>query len=228
MRKTAPLVELDWPKQYRIVPSRYPPIAFFENLVDSDLMEEAFFIESLTNDRLRDQAGDIQMVPPEDRVSGPGSTPVMAAFTHIGKASRFTDGSYGVYYCSRTVETAIRETAFHLGRFLGYTNEPPGNHDMRTYVGKVCKALHDVRGPAYRHLHHPDDYTAPQTLGAELRAAGSWGVVYHSVRHHGGQCIAAFRPRTVSLPVQGPHLQYQWDGRRIAEVYEIRGPVLRL
>ena len=47
-------------------------------------MEELFYIEGLINDRLRDEAGDITLVDAGDRISGPGSSPVMAAFTHIG------------------------------------------------------------------------------------------------------------------------------------------------
>ncbi len=73
-------------------------------------MDELFYIEGLTNDRLRDQAGDIALVAPVDRICGPGSSPVMAAFTHVGLASRFTDGTFGVYYAGESLETAIAET----------------------------------------------------------------------------------------------------------------------
>lgn len=59
-------IELDWEHQYCIIPSRYPPVNFFENLVDTDLMDETFYIESLTNNRLRQQAGEISLVPTED------------------------------------------------------------------------------------------------------------------------------------------------------------------
>src|SRR5690349_11222276 len=86
--------------QIRIIPSVYPSINFFEDLVDASEMETLWEIESLTNERIRQEVGDLFLVPPEDRVSGPGSSVVMAAFTHIGKPSRFTDGSYGVYYAS--------------------------------------------------------------------------------------------------------------------------------
>jgi hypothetical protein len=34
----------------------------------------AYQIEAMTNDRLREEVGDISLVPPEDRVSGPGSS----------------------------------------------------------------------------------------------------------------------------------------------------------
>jgi hypothetical protein len=74
--------------------------------VDPDLMDELFYLEGLTSERLRDEVGAIALVDREDRVCGPGSTPVMAAFTHIGVASRFSDGSFGVYYAAKTLHTA--------------------------------------------------------------------------------------------------------------------------
>jgi hypothetical protein len=215
-----PLAALDWEHQYRIVCSEFPPINFFETLVEPELMEELFYIEGLTNDRLRDEAGDIALIDPEDRISGPGSSPVMAAFTHIGAESRFSDGSFGVYYGARSMITAIEETKFHRARFLACTAEDPGEIDMRVYVGEVAKPLHDVRGADHAHLHDPDDWRLSQAFGSEMRAARSWGIVYRSVRDPGGECIAALRPPAVTIPRQGPHLSYVWDGNGIVRVYE--------
>ena len=215
-----PLSDLPWKHQYRIVSSELPPINFFETLVEPELMEELFYIEGLTNDRLRDEAGDIALVDAEDRVSGLGSSPVMAAFTHVGVESRFSDGSYGVYYAAKSLKTAIEETKFHRARFLAYTQEDAGEIDMRVYVGEVAKPLHDVRGVEYGHLHDPEDWRPSQAFGLEMRVGWSWGIVYRSVRDPGGECIAALRPPAVTIPRQGPHLSYVWDGARIVRVYK--------
>jgi len=216
-----PVTELDWPHQYRIIPSEYPPINFFEQLVDPELMDELYFIESLTNDRLRDEAGDIALVPAEDRITGPGASPVMAAFTHASPncPSRFSDGSHGVYYASKTLDTAIEETKYHRARFLAYTNEDAGEVSMRVYMGNVIKPMHDVRGDGYEQLHNPDDWTASQAFGQAMKTINSWGIVYRSVRDAGGECIAALRPPAVSMPKQGAHLSYVWDGVGITDVY---------
>jgi hypothetical protein len=216
------LSRVRWQSQYRVIPSEFPPINFFEDLVDPALMDAAFEVEAMTNDRLREETGEIGLVRPEDRVSGPGSSVVMAAFTHIGRPTRFSDGRFGVYYAARTLETAVRETVFHRERFMRYTAEPPADLDMRAYVGRVRKSLVDIRGPDYAHLHDPDvsHYPVSQAFGAEVRAAGQWGIVYNSVRHPGGHCIAALRPPAVSIPRQGPQLLYRWDGERIRAVYE--------
>lgn len=213
-------VTLRWRRIYRTVPSKHPPVNFFEKIVKPSQMEMAWYIEGLTNDRLRDAAGDVKLVTEQDRVSGAGASIVMAAFTHIGRPSRFGDGSFGIYYAAHDLETSIRETAYHRGRFLAATSEAPGEVDMRAYIGKVVKPMLDVRGTAYKELHDPDDYSRSQPFGKACREQGAWGIVYRSVRHEGGECIAALRPPAVSAPVPGPALAYVWDGERITSVYE--------
>ena len=214
-------INLDWENQFRIIPSKFPPINFFEELADPALMEEVAYIESLTNDRLRDDIGEIVLVAKDDRVSGPGSSPVMAAFTHIGRKSRFTDGTFGIYYAAKSMQTAIKESSHHRAKFLSSTNEEACEIDMRVYVGEVVKEVHDVRDiAAYDDLHNPDDYSKSQAFGLEIRKVNSWGIVYQSVRDPDGQCVAILRPPAVSFPRQGKHLAYVWDGVGICDVYE--------
>lgn len=216
------LVNLDHQKQFRIIPSVFPAINFFEELVDPQEMEILWEIESMTNERIRQEVGDIFLVAPEDRVSGRGSSVVMAAFTHIGRPSRFSDGSFGVYYAAFSRETAIRETVYHRERFLRATKEAAGEITMRVYEGQVIKNLHDIRATKFKKLHHPESYTDSQLFGKKLRATHSWGVVYHSVRHQGGECIAALRPTGISLPKETAHLRYVWNGDRIVDVLDAK------
>jgi hypothetical protein len=60
-----------------------------------------------------------------------------------------------------------------------------------------------------------EGYEAGQALGAQLRASGSEGVLYPSVRRPGGECVALFWPDLARDPVQGRHLDYHWDGKRV-------------
>ena len=125
------------------MPSRYPPVQLFERLSDDPAEWETLAeIESLTNPRLRDEIGEIRLVPVEERVSGPGASWVMAPFTHVNpRGSRFSDGSYGVYYAARELPTAIAETVFHMGRFYGATGDPPHAEDMRVLSGRIRHGL---------------------------------------------------------------------------------------
>lgn len=215
-----------WPTATRIVASRFPPVDLFERLSGDPGDRDAFIaLESLVNPRLRQEAGDISLVAPGDRVSGPGASYVMASFTHLNpKGSRFSDGSYGVYYAGRTFETALRETVYHFERFyadadLGVRRSEP----MRVLEGVINADFLDVATlPAEEctRVLHPSDYGAAQTLAVEVRANGVNGLVYPSVRHPGGECVVAFTPKAVGLPTQTKHLEYHWDGQRIDKYFD--------
>ncbi len=220
-----PVVPVRWKPCYRVVPSRFPPINLFERVADPADLEAVFAIEAMTDDRVRAEVGDLSLVPAEERVTGAGAGYVMAPFTHLAPpGGRFTDGTFGAYYAARTLETAVAETTYHRARFLAATREPPMELDMRVLVATLDAPLHDLRGRSAEHpaLYHPGDYGASQAFGRAARAAGSWGVVYDSVRHPGGECAAVLRPRAVTQCRQSLHLTYHWDGARIAYVYEKR------
>jgi hypothetical protein len=227
MSKLPNLTDLNNQKQYRIIPSVYPPINFFEDLVDAHEMSTLWEIESLTNERLRQESGDIFLISTEDRITGPGSSVVMAAFTHLSKPTRFSDGNYGVYYAGFSQETAIRETVYHRENFLRATDEKQSEIAMRLYEGIILKQLHDVRGKEFIRLHDPNSYSGSQEFGRHLRNNNSWGLVYNSVRHHGGTCIAAFRPPAISIPKKISHLKYVWNGEKITEVLDTQS-ILKL
>jgi len=220
-----PVTAIAWQPCYRIIPSRFPPVGLFDKVADAADLEAVFQIEAMTNDRLREEAGDLSLVPPEDRVAGPGMTPIMAAFTHLNPVGdRFTNGSYGVFYASLAFETAIAETKYHRSNFLLATDEPAQEIDMRVYAVHLTADLHDIRGMQKQRpeLYDPQSYVASQAFAGSLRDGGSDGIAYHSVRHEGGECAAVFRPRLLSNCRQERHLCYVWDGSKIATVYEKR------
>ncbi|MBA2669405.1 MAG: RES family NAD+ phosphorylase [Gemmatimonadetes bacterium] len=220
-----PIVPLRWSPAFRIIPSRFPPIPLFEDVADPADLEAVFLVESLTNDRLRDQAGELALVPPAERVSGSGSSFVMGAFTHISPhGGRFNDASFGAFYVSHERETAIAETVYHRERFLREMAAPPTQVDMRVLRCTIRCELHDLRGmrEAMPEIYRSDDYSASQALARELRAGGAFGVVWESVRQEVGECAALFRPRAITRCRQAEHLGYLWDGERVGVVYEKR------
>jgi hypothetical protein len=211
---------------HRIVASRLPTIHLFERVADPADWDALYKLESMTNPRLRDQAGELRLVPVADRVSGgPNASIVMAPFTHLSPpGTRFTDGHFGAYYAAESVDTAVAETRFHRENFLRATSQPPIELEMRCYLADVACELHDLRGRRMElpDIYDPSSYAASQKLGRALREAGSNGVAFDSVRRNGGECVALFRPRLVQNVRQGVHLRYAWDGNAISEVYEMR------
>jgi hypothetical protein len=219
------LTEIRWQPCYRVIPSRFPTIHLFERVADPADWDALYRLESLTNPRLREQAGEIDLVPREDRVSGPGASVIMAPFTHLNPAgSRFADGKFGVFYAAASLATSIAETRYHREKFLRATRQPPIELDMRTYLADVAAKFHDIRGLRTRlsAIYDPDSYVSSQEAGRALKRAGSNGIAYDSVRHAGGECLAVFRPRLIQNLRQGAHLRYVWDGAGINLIYELK------
>lgn len=223
-----PVVLTHWTPSYRLIPSRYPTVGLFDAIADPADLDVVYAIEGLTNARIRDELGQLRLVPPEERISGPGSTMVMAAFTHLNpEGSRFSDGSYGVYYAGQTLETALAEVAYHSAVFLSRTAEPAIDVDMRLIAADIDAPLHDLRGlrEAEPALYDPCDYRAAQALGRRLRERGSWGVQFHSVRHAGGLCAGLLRPRALRNPRAAAHIALHWDGHAMTHWYEKHRPI---
>ncbi|HWI10331.1 MAG TPA: RES family NAD+ phosphorylase [Burkholderiaceae bacterium] len=222
-----PVRATEWRPSYRLIPSRYPTVGLYDRVADPADLDAVFAIEALTNPRIRDDTGQLQLVPPAERVTGAGSTMVMAAFTHLNpEGSRFSDGGYGVYYAAQTLATAIAEVGHHRAVFLARTHEPAIDVDLRTITASIDAELHDLRGLGKRGagLFDPNDYAAPQALGRQLRDAGSWGVQFPSVRDPGGLCVGVFRPRAIRQARSTTHIALHWDGHRITHWYEKRAP----
>jgi hypothetical protein len=219
-----PLAGIDWPASHRIIRTIYPPISLFEDIADPADWDLIAGAEAKTNPRVRDEIGDLSLVPPHRRVSGPGASYAMAAFTHVSKdrLGRFSDGSYGVWYCGDRFEVALRETAHHFERFMRRTNEPAADAQYRELKAHIGGSLHDLRDGSFPKCLEPDDWRHSQSLAASVRASGSDGIVYPSVRWPAGQAAALFWPNLIHLPiVQARHMQYHWDGKRMTKYFVI-------
>ena len=214
--------EIDAPL-YRMVPSRFPPVSLFEWATGPEF-EALAALESDTNDRLLNEAGALALVPVDERIFGPGSTPVMAAFTHIGNDNRFNDASLGAYYAALSKKTAIAETRFHRQRFMAASNDPAGSVQMRCYSNYVANqvSLESLFAADFADFFGKStQYENSQAYAAERRSASAAGFQYPSVRDAGGQCVVAFRPNALTTTVQCGHYEYFWNGQEIEQVFEM-------
>lgn len=214
-----------WHPCWRLVSSQFPPTGLFDRVANQEDLDIIYYIEGLTNPRLRNELGELSLVPENERIFGQGTTPIMAAFTHLNpNGSRFTDGTYGIYYAAKTIDTAIAETKFHKIRFLAATHEPALEIDMRSYASNINVHCHDIREmkPELPAIYNASSsqYSAAQVFAKKLRNKGSNGIVYDSVRHKEGECIAIFRPNLLSPVKQGNHFCYVWDGKTITSIYK--------
>ena len=219
-----PTAPLDWLPAYRVIPTRFPAVNLFDRVASPEDFDALYALEAMTNDRLRTEIGELDLVPREERRFGPGYGPIMAALTHLNPlGSRFSDGTYGVFYCAHSRATAIAETRFHTGKFLEATAEPPMRQQMRLYTVAAQGNVVDLRNDASVDLSvlSPDDYLAGQSLGRAVREAGAPGIAYPSVRDDGGECLAAFRTTLLRDCHHAAYLEYNWNGMSVDMVFEL-------
>lgn len=210
---------------YRLIPSRFPPTNLYERVSSPEEFDILHEIESMTNERLRDQIGDINLVAKEDRITGQGTGYIMAAFTHakVNEDGGRFDKGYGAYYCAKELDTALEETKYHRARFFKSFTTQPTTVDMRSLVADLNQELHTILGQQVEHpdIYHSEDYTAGQALGIKLKSKNSWGIEYSSVRKEGGTCYGILRPPALSNCRQSKHYKYHFNGNEISQVVEM-------
>jgi hypothetical protein len=159
-------------------------------------------------------------VPREEWVVGPTASVVMAAFCHphVG-GSRFSSGDRGAWYAAKTIETALAESTFHRTEELREVGGFETRVQMRVYLADFSASFHDVRTLAgaraslRKTIYDPDDYSGAQRFARGLFDQGANGIVYRSVRHQGGECVACFRPALVKNVRAGGHYEFRWQGK---------------
>jgi RES domain-containing protein len=176
-----------------------------------------FELESWTNDRISTELGVLHRLPEAEWVSGPQATVVMAAYCHPRPGGgRFNDAGRGAWYAARKFETAQAEIVHHRTQELAEVGVFETRVQMRLYLADFNNSFHDVR--ALRRVHAPDSYEASQKLARGLLQDGSNGVVFRSVRHAEGECIACFRPKLVLNVRPDAHFEYRWEGTKTPSV----------
>jgi hypothetical protein len=214
-----PVSAVRWRPSYRIIHEHPEDREIFSRVAEREDVEALLALERLTSARAKRESEFSPVLKELDRVTGPGRAFVEAAFAYPNpEGSRFSDGSWGVYYCALRLNTAIRETVFHRARFLERTQEPPCRLNMIVLLANLDGHFRDLRGLVERFPRYfrRSDYSAPRKFGRAVKEEDGDGVVYPSVRDDtGGLCAAVFRPQTLSYARRHQRLIYEWDGREI-------------
>jgi hypothetical protein len=196
---------------HRLIPTRYLPgdASVLSRLAGSPRdLDELAELEGATNDRLIGEANRLPGISVHELVFGvPNFHIVNASFTHAAPSgSRFNASDRGAWYAAFALDTAQVEVGYHFGEELreipSWTE--PESRTFRDYQADFRADFHDLRGDkANAAALDLRSYAASQALARTLLNAGSAGVVYPSVRHSGGTCIACFRPALVTNVREG-------------------------
>jgi RES domain len=121
------------------------------------------------------------------------------------QASRYSDGSFGVWYGCDTAETSVHETVCHwycgLLSDAGFEHEAVVGH-RKLYRVAVDAALLDLRPLAANNprLLDQSSYTYTQAIGARLHREGHPGLLTPSARRAKGQNFVVLNPAVLSNP----------------------------
>jgi hypothetical protein len=207
-------------RAYRLVNSKFPPIAIFDDVASADDFEQLYALQALTNPRLANQAGRLELIPRGDISFGiPGCTYAAAPFTHLNPdGSRFSDGSFGVLYLADAMETAIAEVRYHQQTY--WTNVAALCFERFVFRGLTARfdeegALDALTVSRTDSIYSPVGYDASRVLGRSALGSGASAIRYHSVRQSGGSCWGLLTPRQVSSVVQTAHYEMIWNGEVI-------------
>lgn len=221
-----PIENFDKQKCYRLINSKFPPINLFDDVADADEFAALYAIQAMTNPRLQNEIGNLNLLPPEEIPHDiKGCNWSIAAFTHIlPNGSRFSNGEYGIYYAAKDIKTAIAETAYHQETY--FKNVEGLKFDkitMRTLCTTFSADLINIVNPLVddRGWYDPNSYTESQKLGEIVKGNKLQGIWYGSVRNNHSDCYALFTPKCIDEIVQGCHYEYIWDGTRISTISEI-------
>lgn len=136
------------------------------------------------------------------------------------QASRFSPGTFGVWYGSATEETTVYESAYHwyhgLLRDAGFERELVVG-ERKLYSVRCSAALMDFRPLAgdFPDLMHPSDYSAAQGFGARLHRDGHPGIAVPSARDPQGENYVVFRAEVLSDPRTRCYMTYRLEQGRI-------------
>jgi hypothetical protein len=118
-------------------------------------------------------------------------------------SSRFSDGSWRVFYSALEIDTAEAEVIHHQRRNLLPTARPRPVY-FRRFVCRFAGLAKDVRPlcPTHTFLCDPSEISYPQcqAVGAEAVAESLDGLLSLSARRPGGNTLPVFRRAAISTP----------------------------
>lgn len=208
---------------HRLIPTRYfregESVLVRLTADDADL-HSLLELEGATNDRLLGEAGLLSGISVHELVFGISYAHIVnAAFTHANPlGGRFNLSDRGAWYAALALETSQAEVAFHKSQELqeiNWRDEEVMNYD--DYLADFRADFHDIRDDSeFAGCLDPASYENSQLLAWELLRGGSAGIVYPSVRHVGGTCVACFRPALVNNVRKGPSVIFTFKEARLA------------
>ena len=214
-----PTIRAAFERTIRLVPSARLRDAVMTPLADDEaelaLLAE---IEGATSGRLIAEERGLGALTADELVHGvPHARFINASFAYARPRApnRFNPADRGAWYAALAVETCIAEVGHHLTRALADAGDFNAIVEYGEMIASMAGVFVDLRDLPDHPGLDPDTakgYPAGNALAARARAEGHNGIIYPSVRHAGGTCIAALWPNVVQSVAQGAMYRLTWSG----------------
>ena len=213
------LVREAFPRTVRLVSSARLREAVMAPLADTDdelaLLAD---IESATSGRLIAEERGLGALSADELVHGvPHARFINASFAYAKprEPMRFSPANRGAWYAALGVETCLAEVGHHLSKALDDAGDFNAVVEYVEMLASMSGLFVDLRPVPGHPSLNPDPavgYPAGNAIAAMARAEGHNGIIYPSVRHPTGTCIAALWPNVVQSVVQGAMYRLTWSG----------------
>lgn len=196
---------------YRAISSKYSMVEIFDDVAEESDFDDLYVLRALTSTRL------LSTLPTNNNF-------IQSPFAYLNpEGSRFSGGTFGIFYAGVNEAVAIAETRYHRARFMLETNESAQEIDMRLIVAYLDARLYNLskKQKTYSLYYHDSDYSASRSFGYSIFKEDGDGIRYSSVRHKDHEDVyAVFNESVLSRVRQSKNLIYEWDGALITHVYE--------
>lgn len=224
-----PVTTEAFPRTVRLVTTARLRAAVLVALVDGeDELADLAEIEGATSARLIAQDRGISGLNANELVYDvPHAHFINASFAYAKpqQPNRFNGPSRGAWYAALHVATCIAEVGYHLTNMLADAGDFNATVEYAEMFSSMAGDFLDLR----KAPEHPalgadiaTAYPVGNALADQVRAAALNGIIYPSVRHEGGTCIAALRPAAVQSVRQGAVYRMTWRG---SPTPEVDGPI---
>ena len=209
---------------HRLIPSKYSENgdSVLVRIADDDgHLHSIFDLDHATNDRLLAKNDLLPGIGVDELVFNvPSYRIINAAFTHAHPlGSRFNGPDRGAWYAGFELETSQAEVAWRKSLELAEIDLQNESVTYDDFLADFGGAYHDIReADDFRNCLTPNSYVASQELAERLLEGGSSGVIYTSVRHPGGVCLACFRPALVGNVRKSARYRFTWSGKAEPEI----------
>jgi RES domain-containing protein len=217
---------------HRLIPAKFSsPEEPLRDLTETAAeLKDLVTLTSATDEMNLTHRGLLPAIGPHELASGaPCARIINAAFVHAHPAgSRFNSADRGAWYAAFQLKTAESEVAFHKAVHLAEVGRFEDSVEFDDYLADFNGGFHDLRRTRrFADSLDPTSYVASQTLAEKLLETGSLGVIYPSVRHARGTCLACFDPRSVLNVRKGQRVRFVWRGRPTPQIFRVMPPRMR-